>query len=106
MDSADGKGVRKNSAEKIQGSQGARKEEEERKGDKERATKKAVALIGTLFVSFYTLLLSSFSFSPARTYHVIFEEIGEMAGALSYIHNVVPINISGLLQAVTISRKK
>jgi hypothetical protein len=62
---------------------------------------KATALIGTLSISFYTLFLFLFSFSPAHTHHVIFEEIGEMAGALSYIHIVVPINISGLLQAVT-----
>jgi hypothetical protein len=62
---------------------------------------KAAALIGTVSLSFYTLFLFSFSFSPARTHHVVFEEIGEMAGALSYIHIVVPINISGLLQSVT-----
>ncbi len=67
---------------------------------------KAAALIFALSVSFYTILLFSFSFSPAHTHHVIFEEIGEMAGALSYIHIVVPINISGLLQAVTQFRKK
>ncbi len=29
-----------------------------------------------------------------------FEEIGEMAGALSYVHAVVPVNISGLARAV------
>ncbi len=33
-------------------------------------------------------------------HHVIFEEIGEMAGALSYVHAVVPVNISGLSHAV------
>ncbi len=33
-------------------------------------------------------------------HHVVFEEIGKMAGALSYIHAIVPINISGLAQAV------
>jgi len=67
---------------------------------------KAAALIGTLSISFYTLFLFSFSFSPARTHHVVFEEIGETAGALSYIHIVVPINISGLLQSVTQFREK
>jgi hypothetical protein len=67
---------------------------------------KAAALIGTLSISFYTLFLFSFSLSPARTHHVVFEEIGEMAGALSYIHIVVPINISGLLQSVTQFREK
>jgi hypothetical protein len=36
----------------------------------------------------------------ACQHHVVFEEIGEMAGALSYIHAVVPVNISGLSQAV------
>jgi hypothetical protein len=67
---------------------------------------KAAALIGTLSISFYTLFLFSFSFSPARTHHVIFEEIGEMAGALSYIHVVIPINISGLLHAIDDFRAK
>ncbi len=33
-------------------------------------------------------------------HHVVFEEIGEMAGALSYVHAVVPVNISGLSHAV------
>ncbi len=41
-----------------------------------------------------------FSLSPSLSHHVVFEEIGEMAGALSYIHAIVPINISGLAQAV------
>ena len=36
----------------------------------------------------------------ACQHHVVFEEIGEMAGALSYILAVVPVNISGLSQAV------
>ncbi len=67
---------------------------------------KATALIGVFTVSFYTIFLFSFSFSPARTLHIIFEEIGEMAGAQSYIHVVIPINISGLLQAVMQFRKK
>ena len=34
--------------------------------------------------------------SPTSTHHIVFEEIGEMAGALSYIHAVIPVNISGL----------
>ncbi len=42
------------------------------------------------------LLLSPF----ANPHHVVFEEIGEMAGALSYVHAVVPVNISGLARAV------
>ncbi len=41
-----------------------------------------------------------FSLSPSLLHHVVFEEIGEMAGALSYIHAIVPINISGLAQAI------
>jgi hypothetical protein len=36
----------------------------------------------------------------ACQHHVVFEEIGEMAGALSYVHAVVPVNISGLSHAV------
>ena len=61
---------------------------------------KAAALIGTLSVSLYTIFLLAYMLMPAQTHHVVFEEIGEMAGALSYIHVVVPINISGLLQSV------
>jgi hypothetical protein len=36
----------------------------------------------------------------AFMHHVVFEEIGEMAGALSYVHAIVPVNISGLAHAV------
>jgi hypothetical protein len=61
---------------------------------------KADALIGGLTVSLHMLFLFSLSFPAARTHHVVFEEIGEMAGACSYIHVVVPVNISGLLRAV------
>ena len=43
-----------------------------------------------------TILLSPFV-SP---HHVVFEEIGEMAGALSYVHAVVPVNISGLTRSI------
>jgi hypothetical protein len=43
---------------------------------------KAAALIGTLSVSLYTALLFFYSFTPAQTHHVIFKEIGEMAGVL------------------------
>ena len=39
-------------------------------------------------------------------HHVIFEEIGEMAGALSYIHAVIPVNISGLNRAANIFRSQ
>ncbi len=67
---------------------------------------KAAALIGTLSVSLYTILLFAYSFTPAQTHHVVFEEIGEMAGVLSYIHVVVPINISGLLHSVNNFRAK
>jgi hypothetical protein len=45
---------------------------------------------------FVALLLSPFV-SP---HHVVFEEIGKMAGALSYVHAVVPVNISGLARAI------
>jgi hypothetical protein len=33
---------------------------------------------------------------PTSAHHIVFEEIGEMAGALSYIHAVILVNISGL----------
>ncbi len=61
---------------------------------------KASALIGALSISLYTFFLFSCSFTPAQTHHVVFEEIGEMAGALSYIHVVILINISGLLHTI------
>ena len=61
---------------------------------------KAAALIGALTVSLHTLFLFSLSLPTAHAHHVVFEEIGEMAGALSYIHVVGPVNISGLLQLV------
>ena len=67
---------------------------------------KAAALIGTLSVSLYTIILFAYTLTPAQTHHVVFEKIGEMAGALSYIHVVVPINISGLLQSVNNFRAK
>jgi hypothetical protein len=41
-----------------------------------------------------------FSLSPSLSHQVVFEEIGEMAETLSYIHAIVPINISGLAQAI------
>ncbi len=43
-----------------------------------------------------SLLLSH----PAFLHHVVFEEIGKMAGALSYVHAIVPVNISGLAHAI------
>ncbi len=61
---------------------------------------KAAAIIGALTVSLHTIFLFSLTFSTARTHHVVFEEIREMAGTLSYIHVVVLVNISGLLQSV------
>jgi hypothetical protein len=67
---------------------------------------KAAALIGTLSVSLYTALLFVYSFTPVQTHRVVFEEIGEMAGALSYIHIVIPVNISGLLHAIDNFRAK
>jgi hypothetical protein len=62
---------------------------------------KAAALIGALTVSLHTLFLFLLSFPAARTHHFVFEEIGEISEALSYIHVVVPVNISGLLRALT-----
>jgi hypothetical protein len=38
-----------------------------------------------------------FSITPsAQNNHIIFEEIGEMTGTISNLHNVIPINIQGL----------
>ena len=61
---------------------------------------KAAVLIGALIVSLYTIFLFLYTLPTLNAHHVVFEEIGQMAGALSYIHAVVPINISGLLKSV------
>ncbi len=61
---------------------------------------KAAALIGALSISLCTIFLFSLTLPSANSHHVVFEEIRQMAGALSYIHVVVPINISGLLNSV------
>ncbi len=47
-----------------------------------------------------------FSIFTHSTCHVVFKEIGQMAGALSYIHVVVPVNISGLLNSVADFKSK
>ncbi len=67
---------------------------------------KAASLIGALTISLHTIFLFSLTSPTARTHHVVFEEIGEMAGALSYIHAVLPVNISGLLKSVAEFRSK
>ena len=43
---------------------------------------------------------------PTSTHHIVFEEIGEMAGALSYIHAIIPVNISGLDRAANTFRSQ
>jgi hypothetical protein len=45
---------------------------------------------------FLVTLLSCFQ--NFDSHHVVFEEIGKMAGALSYIHAMIPVNISGLVK--------
>ncbi len=67
---------------------------------------KAAALIGALTISLCTTFLFSLTLPGANSHHVVFEEIGQMAGALSYIHVVVPVNISGLLNSVADFRSK
>ncbi len=67
---------------------------------------KAAALIGALTISLCTVFLFSLTLLGANSHHVVFEEIGQMAGALSYIHVVVPTNISGLLNSVADFRNK
>ena len=52
------------------------------------------------FLRCFTLVMALFLSPLATPHHVVFEEIGEMAGALSYVHAVVPVNISGLARAV------
>jgi hypothetical protein len=43
---------------------------------------------------------------PTSAHHIVFKEIGEMAGALSYIHAVILVNISGLDQAANTFRSQ
>jgi hypothetical protein len=50
-------------------------------------------------MKFCLLFLSALIFC-SYSHHVVFEEISEMAGTLSHIHAIVPVNISGLCQAV------
>jgi hypothetical protein len=50
--------------------------------------------------SFLKIVLLMSLWQLACQHHVVFEEIGEMAGALSYVHAVVPVNIFGLSHAV------
>jgi hypothetical protein len=50
-----------------------------------------------LHLFFFTLLSC---FQNFNSHHVVFEEIGKMAGALSYIHAIIPVNISGLIRTV------
>ncbi len=56
-------------------------------------------------VALFIFLLLRFP-SPTSAHHIVFEEIGEMAGALSYIHAVIPVNISGLDRAANIFRSQ
>jgi len=44
--------------------------------------------------------------SPTSAHHIVFEEIGEMARALSYIHAVIPVNISRLDRAANTLRSQ
>jgi hypothetical protein len=52
------------------------------------------------FLRLTFLLLPIVLLDRASPHHVVFEDIDEMAGALSYIHAIVPVNISRLAQAV------
>ncbi len=47
-----------------------------------------------------SLLLAILLLHFVSPHHVVFEEIGEMAGTLSYVHAMVLVNISGLAHAV------
>jgi hypothetical protein len=35
-----------------------------------------------------------------NSHQIVLEEIGKMAGALLYVHAIVPVNISGLIKTV------
>ena len=52
------------------------------------------------FLRFALLTITLLLYPFVSPHHVVFEEIGEMAGTLSYIHAVVPVNISGLTLAI------
>jgi hypothetical protein len=47
-----------------------------------------------------SLLLATLLLHFASPHHVVFEEIGKIAGALSYVQAIVPVNISGLAHAI------
>jgi hypothetical protein len=47
-----------------------------------------------------SLLATVFCLHLSSPHHVVFEEIDKMVEGLSCIHAIVPVNISGLVQAV------
>jgi len=48
----------------------------------------------------FPLVSLALYFHLSLSHHVVFEEIGKMAGMLSHIHAIVPVNISGLTRAI------
>jgi len=62
--------------------------------------KATTTITGALTISLYILFLFSYTLLTIQLHHIIYEEIGEMLGALLYIHVTGLINISGLSHAV------
>ena len=60
---------------------------------------RAAPATGTLAIFLHTIYLLHHTLPTVWMHHVCFKEIGEMSGALLYIHMVVMINISGLAQS-------
>jgi hypothetical protein len=75
-------------------------QEKERKGNQEIKEIKMNPLTALLI-----FLILCFP-PPASAHHIVFEEIGEMAGALFYIHAIIPVNISGLEGATNTYRSQ
>jgi hypothetical protein len=78
-------------------------EKKRKKKQRKRKKKYSPKVYFTIFISTvspWTLFLFLYTFPSAQPHHIIFEEIGEMAGALSYIHTIIPVSISGLYDAI------
>jgi len=48
------------------------------------------------FNTMITFIILLYNIPSAQNSHIIFEEIGDLTGPISYLHIVVPINIQGL----------
>jgi len=77
-----------------------------RSPEKERKRHKKIIEIKMNSVAALLIFLVLCFPPPTSAHHIVFEEIGEMAGALLYIHVVIPVNISRLDRAAHIFRSQ